>query len=53
MIGHIIECSTYAIGGYYSRFKQLGVHDVDMDYPIAAIDPPGKAGMASDKSCGI
>lgn len=30
MIGHIIECSTYATGGYYSGFKDLGVNDTDM-----------------------
>lgn len=30
MIGHIIECSTYATGGYYSGFKDLGVDDTDM-----------------------
>lgn len=29
-IGHIIECSTYATGGYYSGFKDLGVNDTDM-----------------------
>lgn len=43
MIGHIIECSTYATGGYYSGFKQLGVHDTDMGYPIATIDHKGEA----------
>jgi len=43
MIGHIIECSTYATGGYYSGFKDLGVNDTDMGYPIAAIDHKGKA----------
>lgn len=30
MIGHIIECSTYATGGYYSGFKDLGTDDTDM-----------------------
>lgn len=30
MVGHIIECSTYATGGYYSGFKDLGVNDTDM-----------------------
>lgn len=43
MIGHIIECSTYATGGYYSGFKDLGVHDTDMGYPIAAVDHKGEA----------
>ncbi|KAJ3962340.1 hypothetical protein N0V92_000912 [Colletotrichum tropicale] len=43
MIGHIIECSTYATGGYYSGFKDLGLNDTDMGYPIAAIDEKGEA----------
>ncbi|KEF56732.1 uncharacterized protein A1O9_06922 [Exophiala aquamarina CBS 119918] len=43
MVGHIIECSTYATGGYYSGFKELGIHDTDMGYPIAAIDHKGEA----------
>ncbi len=30
MIGHIIECSTYATGGYYSGFKDLAGKDLDM-----------------------
>lgn len=42
MVGHIIECSTYATGGYYSGFKQLGNRDVDMGYPIATIDHKGE-----------
>lgn len=29
-LGHVIECSTYATGGYYSGFKDLGVNDTDM-----------------------
>lgn len=43
MVGHIIECSTYATGGYFSGFKQLGVNDTDMGYPIAHIDYKGEA----------
>lgn len=43
MVGHIIECSTYATGGYYSGFKDLGVKDLDMGYPIAAIEANGEA----------
>ena len=30
LAGHVIECSTYATGGYYSGFKDLGVNDTDM-----------------------
>ncbi|KAM0327096.1 hypothetical protein ACHAQA_006223 [Verticillium albo-atrum] len=43
MVGHIIECSTYATGGYYSGFKDLKGNDTDMGYPIAAIDSKGEA----------
>lgn len=49
MIGHIIECSTYATGGYYSGFKDLGVNDTDMGYPIAAIDHLGEAVVTMEK----
>ena len=42
MVGHIIECSTYATGGYYSGFKDLGVKDLDMGYPIASIEQTGE-----------
>ncbi|KAH7087226.1 hypothetical protein FB567DRAFT_62880 [Paraphoma chrysanthemicola] len=49
MIGHIIECSTYATGGYYSGFKDLGDLDTDMGYPIAAIDVQGNGVISMEK----
>lgn len=49
MVGHIIECSTYATGGYYSGFKDLGINDTDMGYPIAAIDHLGEAVITMEK----
>lgn len=49
MVGHIIECSTYATGGYYSGFKDLGINDTDMGYPIAAIDEKGEAIITMEK----
>ena len=49
MVGHIIECSTYATGGYYSGFKDLGVNDTDMGYPIASIDSKGEAVITMEK----
>jgi len=49
MIGHIIECSTYATGGYYSGFKDLGINDTDMGYPIAAVDHLGRATITMEK----
>jgi hypothetical protein len=30
MVGHIIECSTYATGGYYSGFKDLAGKNNDL-----------------------
>ncbi|KAG7130839.1 hypothetical protein HYQ45_010431 [Verticillium longisporum] len=49
MIGHIIECSTYATGGYYSGFKDLKGEDTDMGYPIVAIDEKGEAIITMEK----
>jgi hypothetical protein len=49
MVGHIIECSTYATGGYYSGFKDLGVNDTDMGYPIAAVEHSGEAVITMEK----
>lgn len=49
MVGHIIECSTYATGGYYSGFKSLAPHDTDMGYPIAEIDHKGDAVITMEK----
>ncbi|ROT38011.1 DUF1446-domain-containing protein [Sodiomyces alkalinus F11] len=49
MVGHIIECSTYATGGYYSGFKSLGDNDTDMGYPIAAVDEKGDAVITMEK----
>ena len=49
MVGHIIECSTYATGGYYSGFKSLGDKDLDMGYPIASIEENGEAVITMEK----
>lgn len=45
MAGHVIECSTYATGGYYSGFKALAAEggDLDLGYPIAAVESDGTA----------
>jgi hypothetical protein len=29
MIGHLIECGTYATGGYYSAFKDFGAKNTN------------------------
>lgn len=49
MVGHIIECSTYATGGYYSGFKDLGVKDLDMGYPIASIEQNGECVLTMEE----
>ncbi|KAF1951699.1 DUF1446-domain-containing protein [Byssothecium circinans] len=49
MVGHVIECSTYATGGYYHGFKDLGVKDVDMGCPIAAIEATGEPTFKMEK----
>ncbi|VUC31575.1 unnamed protein product [Clonostachys rosea] len=49
MVGHVIECSTYATGGYYSGFKDLGVNDLDMGYPIASVEKDGTAVITMEK----
>ncbi|KAJ6005150.1 hypothetical protein N7451_003094 [Penicillium sp. IBT 35674x] len=43
IVGHILECSTYATGGYYSGFKEMKGKDTDLGYPIAAINHKGEA----------
>lgn len=49
MVGHVIECSTYATGGYYSAFKDLGGLDLDMGYPIASIEANGECVYTMEK----
>ena len=39
--GHIIECSSYAVGGYYSGFKKLFDGCENLGFPIAAIESDG------------
>ncbi|KAL1899815.1 hypothetical protein Sste5346_002681 [Sporothrix stenoceras] len=49
MVGHIIECGTYATGGYYSGFKNFGKKRTDFGYPIASIDHKGEAVISMEK----
>ncbi|KAK0386769.1 hypothetical protein NLU13_6605 [Sarocladium strictum] len=39
--GHVIECSAYACGAYYSGFKDLFDNCEDLGFPIAAIEANG------------
>ncbi|KAL2754598.1 hypothetical protein ACRALDRAFT_1063396 [Sodiomyces alcalophilus JCM 7366] len=52
--GHLIECSAYVTGGYYSGFKDLikaGKH-VNMGFPIAEIDHKGECTIVKEKNTG-
>lgn len=52
--GHLIECSTYVTGGYYSMFKDLikkGKH-LDMGFPIAEIEYDGTTVITKEKNTG-
>ncbi|KAH7391176.1 hypothetical protein DE146DRAFT_663685 [Phaeosphaeria sp. MPI-PUGE-AT-0046c] len=52
--GHLIECSTYVTGGYYSMFKDLikkGKH-LDMGFPIAEIEHDGTTVITKEKDTG-
>jgi len=52
--GHLIECSAYVTGGYYSGFKDLiksGKH-VNMGFPIAEVDYRGECVIAKEKDTG-
>ncbi|KAF2476034.1 DUF1446-domain-containing protein [Lindgomyces ingoldianus] len=52
--GHLIECSAYVTGGYYSMFKDLikiGKH-VNMGFPIAEVEYDGSFNIAKEKNTG-
>jgi hypothetical protein len=52
--GHLIECSSYVCGGYYSMFKDLiktGKH-VNMGFPIAEVNHDGTFNIAKEKNSG-
>ena len=48
-MGHIIECGTYATGGYYSAIEDFGREYTDFGYPIAAIDHRGEAVISMEQ----
>jgi hypothetical protein len=52
--GHLIECSTYVTGGYYSMFKDLiktGKH-INMGFPIAEVEYDGTVTITKEKDTG-
>ncbi len=50
MVGHIIECGTYATGGYYSGFKALAPAwtDFGCEFRRRAACRVGRGGMDDD-----
>ncbi|KAJ2904383.1 DUF1446-domain-containing protein [Zalerion maritima] len=52
--GHLIECSCYVTGGYYSGFRDLmndGRH-INMGFPIAEVDYKGECDLVKEKDTG-
>jgi hypothetical protein len=52
--GHLVECSAYVTGGYYSMFKDLvktGKH-INMGFPIAEVEYDGSFNIAKEKDTG-
>lgn len=49
--GHIIECSAFATGGYYSRFKDLmkAKKHLNLGFPIAAVHANGEFDILKEK----
>lgn len=49
--GHLIECSVFVTGGYYSRFKELmaaGKH-LNLGFPIAEVYADGECRVTKEK----
>jgi hypothetical protein len=49
--GHLIECSVFVTGGYYSRFKDLmkAKKHLDLGFPIAEVHENGECDIAKEK----
>ncbi len=52
MAGHLIECSSYVCGGYYSGFKSLFEGCENIGFPIASILPDGTFYMEKEPETG-
>jgi hypothetical protein len=50
--GHLIECSVFVTGGYYSRFKDLmkAKKHLDLGFPIAEIHGSGECTIVKEKN---
>ncbi|OAA65933.1 hypothetical protein SPI_02720 [Niveomyces insectorum RCEF 264] len=52
MAGHLIECSAYVTGGYYSGFKQLFDGCENLGFPVAAIEANGETVLSKEANTG-
>ncbi|KAI0150312.1 hypothetical protein GGR57DRAFT_504644 [Xylariaceae sp. FL1272] len=50
--GHLIECSSYVTGGYYSGFKDLMDGCDNLGFPIAAIESNGETIITKEANTG-
>ena len=50
--GHLIECSSYVCGGYYSGFKQLFDGCENVGFPIAAVNGDGSFHLEKEPDSG-
>jgi hypothetical protein len=50
--GHLIECSSYVCGGYYSGFKNLFEGCEDIGFPIAEIFQDGSCVITKEEGTG-
>ena len=50
--GHLIECSVFVTGGYYSRFKELmrDKKHLDLGFPIAEISVDGSCTVTKERN---
>jgi hypothetical protein len=52
MAGHLIECSAYVCGGYYSGFKDLFEGSENVGFPIAEIEKNGDTTITKEEGTG-
>ncbi|KAF2470054.1 DUF1446-domain-containing protein [Lindgomyces ingoldianus] len=52
--GHLIECSAFITGGYYSRFKDLmrEKKHLNLGFPIAEVEDTGECVITKEKDTG-
>lgn len=50
--GHLIECSSYVCGGYYSGFKDLMDGCENLGFPIAAVESNGDTVFTKEANTG-